>query len=129
MDSWQHWFGYGVFNIGGEVYTAHNLVCTWAHGAKPYEKAVAIHSCDNPSCCNPRHLSWGTQYENLADAREKGRMDCRGEKHWQKKLTEVQVREIRQAKGVSQRKLAERYGVCQQHISKVVTGGSWQHVV
>jgi hypothetical protein len=34
---------------------------------------VARHSCDNPPCCNPAHLVWGTQAENVADMVARGR--------------------------------------------------------
>lgn len=129
MDSCKHWFGYGVFNIGGEIYTAHNLVCTWAHGAKPYEKAVVMHSCDNPSCCNPRHLSWATQQDNLKDARKKTRMDNRGESHGANKLTEVDVRLIRTINGSSNREIGLRFGVSQTAIWAVKSGKTWRHVV
>jgi len=32
-----------------------------------------LHTCDNPPCCNERHLFAGTQRVNLADMRAKGR--------------------------------------------------------
>lgn len=37
-----------------------------------------LHACDNPPCCNVEHLSWGTQAENMADAKRKGRATNRG---------------------------------------------------
>lgn len=32
-----------------------------------------LHACDTPACVNPAHLRIGTQQENLADMRSKGR--------------------------------------------------------
>ena len=31
------------------------------------------HSCDNPRCCNPNHLSVGTQRDNILDMVKRGR--------------------------------------------------------
>ena len=35
---------------------------------------IALHSCDNPPCINPRHLEWGTYQENLDQAVERRRV-------------------------------------------------------
>lgn len=37
------------------------------------ENMCVLHTCDNPPCCNPAHLSLGTQAENLMDCIKKGR--------------------------------------------------------
>lgn len=39
---------------------------------------VACHTCDVANCVNPSHLWEGTQAENLADMRAKGRDDLSG---------------------------------------------------
>ena len=68
--------GYGRFRIGHRSCApaiAHRVACAIAHG-EPRPGQVAKHSCDNKPCCNPAHLSWGTQAQNIAEAVERGLM-------------------------------------------------------
>lgn len=44
---------------------------------------IILHSCDNPKCCNPKHLSVGTPKDNTDDMLAKGRG------HHQKKFKET----------------------------------------
>jgi hypothetical protein len=63
--------GYGSFSLGGSSVGAHRIVCAMWHGLAAGR--FAIHSCDNPPCCNPAHLRWGTHAENMEDRGVRGR--------------------------------------------------------
>lgn len=70
--------GYGLFNIWVDDtrrsnFAASRISCFLEHGPLPYKGARSLHSCDNPPCCNPKHLRWGTQRDNVKDAQERGR--------------------------------------------------------
>jgi len=87
-----------------------------------------LHSCDNPPCVNPAHLSPGTHRQNIADARARhGEWSPYGEKHGRARLSQADVDTIRAelAKGAYQRVLAERYGVTQAHISHIAKVKRW----
>ena len=91
------------------------------------------HICDVPCCVNPAHLFLGTQTDNMADMRAKGRSATgdrngsrthpesypKGENKSQAKLTNQQVLEIRAAVGATRRQLSEKYGIGQTYVSKV----------
>lgn len=65
---------YGNFRVDNEtVVRAHIYSCEQEHGPPPNPDDVVLHSCNNPPCCNPDHLSWGTQAQNVADMIAKGR--------------------------------------------------------
>lgn len=87
------------------------------------------HSCDNPPCVNPAHLSTGTKADNSADMVARGRSP-RGSRSGASKLTERQVAEIRvrQAAGELHRVLAAEYGISRVTITNIVTGKTWRHV-
>lgn len=59
---------------------AHRLAWVLTHGAIPNDICVC-HTCDNTRCCNPAHLFLGTQADNLADCRAKGRMPKTRRRH------------------------------------------------
>lgn len=64
--------GYGDFSYRGKNYRAHRIAYQLAKGPIPPGYVVA-HSCDNPPCCNPDHLSAKTELENAAEMIEKRR--------------------------------------------------------
>lgn len=64
--------GYGDFSYRGKNMRAHRAAYIMAKGPIPTGYVIA-HSCDNPPCCNPDHLSAKTELENAAEMIEKRR--------------------------------------------------------
>lgn len=137
--------GYGVFWHAGKNIPAHRFSLQQHIGRVLTATEFACHHCDNPSCVRPDHLFVGTQRANIHDAIQKQRFDptrlkaarrVHGEQHGAHKLTEKQVREIRQdyqrglagtATTTSLRGLAKKYGVSHFAIRYVLQQG-WTHV-
>ncbi len=65
--------GYGQLRVRGVRVYAHRYAYEAAHGPIP-SGLVVMHSCDNPSCVNPAHLSAGTYSQNTRDAVDRGLM-------------------------------------------------------
>lgn len=68
--------GYGLVqgadDYRGFSFLAHRVAWAIEHEQEP-GAAVIRHSCDNPPCCNARHLLDGTQKDNAADMVARGR--------------------------------------------------------
>jgi DNA-binding CsgD family transcriptional regulator len=127
-------FGYGEMASDHVVYRAHrliyelsnNVVLPRINGMKPDSKIV-MHSCDNPGCCNPKHLFLGTPKENTHDMMRKGRRyDFEGERGQNAKLTNAQAEEIRELcrQKIPQKDIAAKYGVS----VPTVSGIKWNRV-
>jgi hypothetical protein len=64
--------GYGLARYQGKYQSVHRVVFRLMKG-KIKSGNVILHSCDNPPCCNPDHLSQGSHQENMDDMVSKGR--------------------------------------------------------
>ena len=70
------WLGskqrYGVFYNSRHNYRAHRIAWILTYGPIP-DGLLVCHHCDNPPCCNPKHLFLGTSSDNARDSVAKGR--------------------------------------------------------
>ncbi len=70
--------GYGRVKFKGKLYLPHRVIAVHAgivnRLADPKRKSLVLHHCDNPKCCNPRHLFAGTLSSNMVDCAAKGRL-------------------------------------------------------
>ena len=129
--------GYGRVQINEWSYYAHRVIFNLVNpnviqlkAPKSYdETGFLLHTCDNPSCCNPKHLFVGTHAENMADKVAKNRQKrfptdtgprC--------KLTMEQAREARQLRleGVPTRELAKRFNISLPSMKTLIRGESYK---
>jgi hypothetical protein len=126
-DCW-HWLGgvgpkgYGKASLYRLVIGAH--VLSWIVNTGDITNGFLVcHSCDNPTCVNPKHLFLGTHDDNMKDMDSKGRRRiC--EQHPFAKLDWDKVRDIR-ASGESSRSIANRLGVSHKAILAVRNNQTW----
>ena len=121
--------GYGILSVQGCRGRAHRVSAELA-GLVIGDLHV-LHSCDNPPCVNPAHLSPGTHVENMAQmatrGRRKGKSGVRRPNPRGLKLTDEDVQAIRQrlSQQETQSSVAELYGVSQSIVSLIASGRRW----
>lgn len=126
--------GYGEFRFYGIEKSAARVSYIIHNGPIPNSLHV-LHKCDNPPCVNPDHLFVGTHQDNMRDKVNKGRAflngrnltSCRGEKHFNARLSADQAVRIKQSSEPS-KVLAARYGVHVTHINRIRRGAKWAHL-
>ena len=130
----KHHFGYGTFRINKKTYLSHRLALIfWTNEEKEAEQVN--HTCDNPACCNPKHLYWGNQKDNIRDCKSRGRHISPpvlyGEEHPNAVLNNEKVRKIREQRASGRRvvEIAKELGVSQQTIYRVVNFDYWKEVL
>lgn len=138
--------GYPVINkTSNDKFYGHRVAWELCNGPIPAGMMVC-HRCDNPTCTNPEHLFLGTQADNMADMRQKGRAHnvaeyCRqhpeekaignhtGIHNGRAKLVPCVVNEIRHlhnAQGISGRELARRFGIGYTQVGRILRHEQWK---
>jgi hypothetical protein len=115
--------GYGVTTVASKTKYVHRLAMEKKIGRALGSKEFVCHSCDTPACYNIDHLFLGTQGDNMADAKAKGRM-AKGFGLPQTRLSGSDVAGIVWfcAAGVWLKHVARLYRVDPSHVSKIVGG-------
>lgn len=130
--------GYGVFtwhSIGQqkEQTTAHRAAYKLFVNPALSDDLVVRHKCDNPICVNPKHLTDGTQQQNIQDMLDRGRQAdnaglMAGEKHPRARLTKEQAMAIKSDTKSRTTDLAKKYAVSTALISRIRNGSAWTHL-
>jgi len=130
---WQGSFKRGGYGAGQMTIQKHKIV--GAHRIAYYLNTGNIpiqsilHSCDNPTCCNPRHLREGTAAENKQDAVSRQR-HARGSKVNTSKMSEASVVTVRRRmhNGESPKTLAKEFGVVDSVMYRIKARVTWKHI-
>lgn len=119
--------GYGRTGpVDGDVLT-HRVVWAAAMGKIPDGMHV-LHHCDNPPCCNVKHLYLGTNADNMRDKTNRGRArGLPGESNPKAKLCEEDVAAIRVSSD-STSDLMAFYTVSRCTINRVRRRAGWTNV-
>jgi hypothetical protein len=124
--------GYGQYAVERVPYRVHRCAYELVHGRIP-SGMVVMHICDNPPCCNPKHLRVGTTQENTADRDAKGRTghtggkSCPGALNPAAKLNDATVLLVRSLRrdGWTLLRIATKVQMSQSQIRNIVTGKCW----
>lgn len=127
---WKDKDGYGKFRVdSSHSVPAHRFAWEVANNQSVPHGLVVRHLCNNPSCCNSRHLAIGTQADNRQDCISAKR-HAYGETHPKSKLNELQVSRIKGLanKRVPTRELAKHFNVSKHCINSILSGYNWKNV-
>lgn len=115
---------YGLFKWDRKVQLAHRISYRLKYGDFPQELDI-LHSCDNPSCVNPKHLFIGTHQDNMRDMMAKHRGNKASGERSRHKLSDEDIRLIRNKHDTglfSRSQLSVEFNTSKGHIAKIVRG-------
>jgi len=115
--------GYGQTKHKGKTVGAHRVAYCKDKGIEigDIDGFVVRHKCDIRACIQPLHLELGSSKDNVRDAMERGRRP-------NSKLTLEKAKEVwyMYNKGYKQREVAERLGVTQSIVSRILSKKIWK---
>jgi hypothetical protein len=125
--------GYGQFRVGKKKFKAHRFSYLLHNNILPKGKIIC-HRCDNPKCCNPKHLFAGTHKDNADDRDAKGRgayKNCKpqpGMKNGSSKLRPNQVLTaiMLMDSGLHTTTIARAFGISNSQARNIKYGRSWK---
>lgn len=122
--------GYLRVHLKRKMLYVHHLVAAAFVGPRPAGFDVN-HKNGQKTDNRAINLNYMTRRENMRHAREHGLQDNRGEKAWNAKLTEADVRDIlfyNSLVGLTNREWAQAFGVAEATINCVFARKTWRHV-
>jgi len=131
-------YGYGIMSIRSRPRRAHRIAFALAHdGILKVSRGgghAICHHCDNPPCCNPKHLFEGEQSDNAKDMWNKRRghvpTPLFGESHPGAVLTKEIVIAMRRARknGALFKSIYRDFDVEQSAAYDAITGITWPNL-
>ncbi len=106
-------YGHTAHALPGSGY-AHRCAFALTHNVTLSTKDVIRHSCDNPPCCNPRHLLRGTQAENIREREERS--------DWRRRPKHIRHEDVLALRrsGMTQVAIAAHFGCSQSNICQLL---------
>jgi len=116
--------GYGRIFYKGKMTKVHVQAARLFIGPRP-DNLLVMHSCACKPCCNPAHLSYGSNAQNTQDSYDKEKRAKRGEA--------MNLEKARQARAMYPRmtlkEISKRFGCSVTHISGIVNNKRWREPI
>ena len=113
-------YGYGDFTYNRRVYPSNRMAMMLTLNRMLATAECVLHRCDNPRCCNPRHLRIGTKAENQKEMAERKRGKWGGGL----RITEKHVKRMRRMRsnGYNLKQISQSFGISHTWASAILTG-------
>lgn len=121
-------YGYGTFGLQSKIYLSNRIAYYIAYG-EPGKQRV-LHECNNPPCCNPKHLHVGTHQENMKKIFLEGRCERRGEFNPRANIYNEIATKVRKLhlQGIAQAEIARLIGIDKTAIWRIVNNQAYTNV-